>query len=80
MDAWFDDIESAFLDQSSITQVASSDGEVPDDCDSERLLLLKELIWRSVLRTNEQGIRSSDLVKLMQDVKKAGSGKEKTWG
>ena len=48
--------------------------------DTKRLKQLKKLIWQAVKRTNEEGIRAGDFVKLIRDIKTLGVGNEQTFG
>lgn len=48
----------------------SSRDEVGDEVfDSQRLLDVKELLWRAVKRTNENGVRADDFVQILKDLK-----------
>jgi len=72
-DAWFDSVESANtpsqMIRASTTQQTSTDQEEPEVFDTKRLRELKRLIWLSVKRTNEEGIRAQDLVEVIKDIK-----------
>jgi hypothetical protein len=67
-DAWFDSSESANTPSQMIKVVKSQHNSTTDDqdeqevFDTKRLKELKRLIWMSVKRTNEEGIRAQDLV------------------
>lgn len=83
-DAWFDTTESANTPSQMIkavaTSVSATSEEEQEVFDTKRLKELKKLIWLAVKRTNEEGIRSSDLVKLIRDIKTLSMGSEQTFG
>lgn len=62
------------------TSVSATSEEEQEVFDTKRLKELKKLIWLAVKRTNEEGIRSSDLVKLIRDIKTLSMGSEQTFG
>jgi hypothetical protein len=41
----------------------------PDQMDASRLSELKLLIWSALKRTNEQGVRAGDFIKMIKDLK-----------
>ena len=58
----------------------SASEEEQEVFDTKRLKELKKLIWQSVKRTNEEGIRAGDFVKLIKDIKSLSNGSEQTFG
>jgi hypothetical protein len=46
-----------------------------DLCDQQRLNDLKELLWLTVKRTNEDGLRSQDLIQVVAELRSLGYGK-----
>lgn len=46
-----------------------------DVVDQQRLNDLKELLWLTVKRTNEDGLRSQDLIQMLVELGSLGSGK-----
>jgi len=82
-DAWFDTTESANTPSQMIKATApsvSASEEEQEVFDTKRLKQLKKLIWQAVKRTNEEGIRAGDFVKLIRDIKTLGVGNEQTFG
>jgi len=82
-DAWFDSTESANTPSQMIKAAApsvSASEEEQEVFDTKRLKELKKLIWQSVKRTNEEGIRAGDFVKLIKDIKSLSNGSEQTFG
>ena len=62
---WFDERESTSYDSKKIVQEFNSD-EDEDTSDYFRLTQVKELLWLTVKRTNENGMRVSDFLKLLK--------------
>lgn len=65
--------------KAATSQHNSTDGEEQEVFDTKRLKELKRLIWQSVKRTNESGIRAGDLVQLLKDIKALQKGQEQTF-
>lgn len=65
--------------KAAVNSVSQSEEE-QEVYDTTRLKELKKLIWLSVKRTNEEGIRAADLVKMIKDIKSTGNGTEQTFG
>lgn len=65
--------------KAAVNSVSQSEEE-QEVYDTGRLKELKKLIWLSVKRTNEEGIRAADLVKMIKHIKSTGNGTEQTFG
>lgn len=61
---WFDEGESASFEQQIESQIASDTEE--GTIDYARLTGIKELIWLTLKRTNENGVRPSDFIDLIR--------------
>lgn len=61
---WFDEGESASFEQQIESQIASDTEE--GTIDYARLTDIKELIWLTLKRTNENGVRHSDFIDLIR--------------
>jgi hypothetical protein len=61
---WFDDGESASFEQQIESQIVSDTEEAT--VDYARLTDIKELIWLTIKRTNENGVRVTDFIDLIR--------------
>ena len=61
---WFDEGESASIEQQIESQIASDTEE--GAVDLARLSGIKELIWLTLKRTNENGVRAADFIDLIR--------------
>ena len=61
---WFDEGESASFEYQIESQIASDTEE--GTIDYARLTDIKELIWLTLKRTNENGVRHSDFIDLIR--------------
>jgi len=64
----------------AVAPSVSASEEEQEVFDTKRLKELKKLIWQAVKRTNEEGIRAGDFVKLIKDIKTLSNGSELTFG
>lgn len=62
---WFDESESTSYDSKKIVSEYNSD-EDEDTSDYIRLQQVKELLWLTVKRTNENGMRVSDFLAIIR--------------
>ena len=61
---WFDESESTSYEKKVVQEYNSDEDE--DQTDYIRLQQVKELLWLTVKRTNENGMRVSDFVGLIK--------------
>jgi hypothetical protein len=61
---WFDEGESASIEQKIESQIVSETEEAT--IDYARLTDIKELIWLTIKRTNENGVRVADFIDLIR--------------
>ncbi len=61
---WFDEGESASIEQQIESQIVSETEEAT--VDYARLTDIKELIWLTIKRTNENGVRVADFIDLIR--------------
>ena len=62
---WFDELESISFEQQIESQIIGSDTE-EGTIDYTRVTDIKELIWLTIKRTNENGVRVADFIDVIR--------------